>query len=115
MPICKQRLATGRTARETIAAVLCQTMPTAAAASGLVSPVDLTAAVDALWETHAEAKLTARTSGDLGLTALGDWLAGRGEVVGREVLRLFRERLIREGLRRAVVAGNAQFARVRLA
>lgn len=113
MNLCNERLATGCTIKETIASVLCQTMPTTAAASGLCSQVDFSPVVARLHAAYADEKLSRRTPNDLGLTNLCDWLAAKGETVGRAVVKLWRDELIAEALRRGNAAGSVPFVHLR--
>lgn len=100
------------TPRSLIASALCQTMPETAAASGLCSQLDFSATVARLHATYADEKLAHRTPNDLGLTNLCDWLAAKGETVGRSVVKAWREQLIEEALRRS---GAKPFVHLRVA
>ena len=100
-----EQLSNGLTVRTAISGVLCQTMPSAAIASGMVSPVDFTATLERLTETYAN-ELLAR--GGFGLSKIQSFLAEKGEVIGEGIVKMWRERIINLALRAAVLAEQQQ-------
>lgn len=98
-----EQLSNGMTARTAISGIVCRTMPTAAIASGMVSPVDFSATLERLTATYA-AELLAR--GGFGLAKIQAFLAEKGEVIGEALVKAWRERIINMALRASVLAGK---------
>ena len=88
----------GRTIEATLINVVCQTMPSVAAASGLCSQVDQSAALEALWASHGllivADSLAGRT--ELGLSKVRAWLEAQGVQVGVSLAREFRLKALAE-------------------
>ena len=93
----------GRTIEATLINVVCQTMPSVAAASGLCSQVDQSAALEALWASHGllivADSLAGRT--ELGLSKVRAWLEAQGVQVGVSLAREFRLKALAEASRQA--------------
>lgn len=78
-----------------IESAICQHMPTAAIASGWLSPVDPSAWVASMCERFPESDRPE----SLGLTALCDWLTGQGVTAGREFVKALRVQWLKERMR----------------
>ena len=82
-----------------IASAVCQHMPSAAIASGMISAVDQTAAVNAFCDAYLPDP-TNRTV-PCNVPAIGAWLAGRA---GREIAKLMQRECIRRRMFAASLA-----------
>jgi hypothetical protein len=82
--------------KNTIKAVVCETMPTAAIASGFISPVSTAEFVKQVSERFPYEQ---RKDIPLGITKLTEWLAANGVVAGRTFIDALRTAWIMEELR----------------
>lgn len=92
----EQILSDGRTVTTTIRDAICQHMPSAAIASGFVTPVDFTHFLDGLWEKYGAEAVKLE---NLGITAVRDFLAAKGETVGERVSNEWRKQILAEVMR----------------
>lgn len=82
--------------KNTLKAIICETMPSAAVASGFISPVNMTG-----WVKEVSAKFPYETRKEvpLGITPLTDWLKEQGIEAGRKWIEALRTEWIMEELR----------------
>ncbi len=89
-------LSDGRTVATTIRSMICDHMPSAAVASGFVSPVDFTATLRRLWACYGREVVAME---NLGLSAVVRFLAAKGESVGERVVKAWRAEVLAEVMR----------------
>lgn len=93
--LADETLSDGRTVKSTIGSILCETMPTAAIAAGLVSKVPTRPTLDRLWASYGVELVHA----PLGLTGLCRWLEAKGERLGLAIVEEFLDELVAEEVR----------------